>query len=150
MGPNVPQNTIIKNQVSSRDILPTLIDMLQLDENISTDGSSLFSLIKGQIIDEKPIFIQSSFPMEKESEYLVGIRTSKYKYNRSIDDPKQNVYLYNLEKDPKEEQNLANEEENTVEQYENILKKYLSNIQNEKKSDDEQMIENELKKLGYI
>lgn len=150
IGPNVPQNTIIKNQVSSRDILPTLIDMLQLDENISTDGRSLFSLIKGQIIDEKPIFIQSSFPMEKESEYLVGIRTSKYKYNRSIDDPKQNVYLYNLENDPKEEQNIANEEKETVEQYENILKKYLSNIQNEEKSDDEQMIEDELKKLGYI
>ena len=108
------------------------------------------SLIKGQIIDEKPIFIQSSFPMEKESEYLVGIRTSKYKYNRSIDDPKQNVYLYNLENDPKEEQNIANKEKETVEQYENILKKYLSNIQNEEKSDDEQMIEDELKKLGYI
>ena len=150
IGVNVPQNRIIKNQVSTRDILPTLIDMLQLDENISTDGISLFSLIKGKIMDEKPIFIQSSFPMEKESGYLVGIRTSKYKYNRSIDDPKQNVYLYNLENDPKEEQNIANEEKEIAEQYENILKKYLSNIQNEEKSDDEQMIEDELKKLGYI
>jgi len=150
MGPNVPQNKIIKNQVSARDIVPTLIDMLQLDENISMDGISLFSLIKGEIIDEKPIFIQSSFPMEKESGYLVGIRTSKYKYNRSIDDPKQNVFLYNLEKDPKEEQNLANEEEKTVEQYENILKNYLSDMQNKEKSDDEQIIEDELKKLGYI
>ena len=96
MGANVPQNRIIKNQVSTRDILPTLIDMLQLDQNITTDGNSLFSLIKGKVIDEKPIFIQSSFPMEKESGYLVGIRTSKYKYNRSIDNSKQNVFLYNL------------------------------------------------------
>ncbi|MAR14806.1 MAG: hypothetical protein CL717_03840 [Chloroflexi bacterium] len=150
MGANVPQNRIIKNQVSTRDILPTLIDMLQLDQNITTDGNSLFSLIKGKIIDEKPIFIQSSFPMEKESGYLVGIRTSKYKYNRSIDNSKQNVFLYNLEKDPKEEQNIANEEKEIVEQYENILKNYLSNIQNVEKGDDEQMIEDELKKLGYI
>jgi arylsulfatase A-like enzyme len=155
IGVNVPQNRIIKNQVSTRDILPTLIDMLQLDENISTDGISLFSLIKGKIMDEKPIFIQSSFPMEKESGYLVGIRTSKYKYNRSIDDSKQNVFLYNLEKDPKEEQNIADIEKEVVNEYEKILNNYLLNNKNEderneNERNEEEKIADELKRLGYM
>ena len=89
-----------------------------------------------------------------ESGYIVGIRTSKYKYNRSIDDPKENVFLYDLEKDPKEEENIANKQKNIVNQYENILKNYLSNIKNEVKEEEdkteENMILDQLKKLGYI
>jgi|TARA_B110000438_G_scaffold32206_1_gene31727 arylsulfatase A-like enzyme len=154
MGANIPQDKIINQQVSTRDILPTIIDILQLDEDIIIDGNSLFPLIKGKTLNEKPIFIQSQFPVGMESGYIVGIRTSKYKYNRSIDNPKQNVFLYDLENDPKEEENIANKQKNIVNQYENILKNYLSNIKNEVKEEEdkteENMIQDELKKLGYI
>ena len=96
IGKNIPQGKIFNHQVSTRDILPTIIDILQLDENISVDGHSLCPFMEEKSIKEEPIFIQSSFPLDKESGYLVGIRTLKYKYNRSIDDPKQNVFLYDL------------------------------------------------------
>ena len=152
MGKNIPQGKIFDQQVSTRDILPTLIDILQLEENISTDGHSLCPIIEGNDIKEEPIFIQSSFPMEKESGYLVGIRTSKYKYNRSIDNPKQNVFLYDLQKDPKEEKNIGDEQTKLIDKYENFLKNCLSQTWNEEEFEKSEIkiIENELKRLGYI
>ena len=152
MGKNIPQGKIFDQQVSTRDILPTLIDILQLEENISTDGHSLCPIIEGNDIKEEPIFIQSSFPMEKESGYLVGIRTSKYKYNRSIDNPKQNVFLYDLQKDPKEEKNIGDEQTKLIDEYENFLKNCLSRTRNEEEFEKSEIkiIENELKRLGYI
>ena len=90
--------------------------------------------------------------MEKESGYLVGIRTSKYKYNRSIDNPKQNVFLYDLQKDPKEEKNIGDEQTKLIDEYENFLKNCLSQTQNEEEFEKSEIkiIENELKRLGYI
>ena len=153
IGKNIPRGKIFNHQVSTRDILPTIIDILQLDENISVDGHSLCPFMEEKSIKEEPIFIQSSFPLDKESGYLVGIRTLKYKYNRSIDDPKQNVFLYDLQKDPKEEKNIADEHADIVNEYENILKNCLSQTQNdEEKSENSKtkIIEDELRRLGYI
>ena len=153
VGKNIPQDKILNHQVSTRDILPTIIDILQLDENISVDGHSLCPFMEEKSIKEEPIFIQSSFPLDKESGYLVGIRTLKYKYNRSIDDPKQNVFLYDLQKDPKEEKNIADGHADIVNEYENVLKNCLSQTQNdEEKSENSKtkIIEDELRRLGYI
>ena len=153
IGKNIPRGKIFNHQVSTRDILPTIIDILQLEENICTDGHSLCPIIEGKKIEEEPVFIQSSFPMEKEFGYLVGIRTSKYKYNRSIDNPKQNVFLYDLQKDPKEERNISNEQPKLIDEYENLLSSHLSQTQNEEEEigeDEMKVIENELKRLGYI
>jgi len=153
IGKNFPKNKIIHQQVSTLDIFPTIMDTLQFRKNISTDGHSLNNLIGDKSIDEEPIFLQSSFPMEKESGYLVGIRTSKYKYNRSVDNPKQNVFLYDLQNDLKEENNIAEIQLNVVDEFEKILKKYLTKVENEKEQLNEsesKIIEDELKKLGYI
>ena len=153
IGKNLPKNKIIHQQVSTLNIFPTIMDILQFRKNISTDGHSLNNLMKNKSIDEEPIFLQSSFPMEKESGYLIGIRTSKYKYNRSIDNPKQNVFLYDLQKDPKEGNNIAEIQPNVVDEFEKILKKHLIKVENEKEQLNEsktKIIEDELKKLGYI
>ena len=40
---------------------------------------------------------------------IIGIRTSSYKYWRSRDDPKQNISLFHLHEDPKEEKNIVDE-----------------------------------------
>ena len=153
VGKNIPRDKILNHQVSTRDILPTIIDILQLEENISVDGHSLCPSMEEKSIKEEPIFIQSSFPLDKESEYLVGIRTSKYKYNRSIDDPKENVFLYDLQKDSKEEKNIADEQPHIVNEYEKILKNCLRHKDDKHEGLNEletKSIEDDLKKLGYI
>ena len=153
VGKNIPQDKIFNQQVSIRDIFPTIMDILQLNENINVDGCSLFPIMEGKNIKEESLFIQSSFPMEKENGYLVGIRTSEYKYNRSIDNPAENVFLYDLQKDPKEEKNIANEQKDIVDKYEKILKNFLSQTKNKDtkiETEETKIIEDELKKLGYI
>ena len=70
---------------------------------------------------------------------MIGVRTSKIKYYRSRTNPKENVHLFDLEKDPKEENNLANKKE-LVEKMEKILKDLLSSkgkINSKKLSDEE-------------
>ena len=153
IGKNIPHGKMLNQQVSTCDILPTIIDILQIDEKISMDGHSLCPLMEEKSVEEKPVFIQSSFPLQKKSEYLVGIRTPKYKYNRSIDDPKQNVFLYDLQKDPKEERNIADEQTDIVDKYENLLKDCLSQTQNEEEKlekSETKIVEEELRRLGYI
>ena len=57
-----------------------------------------------------------------------------------------------MEKDPKEEQNIATEKPDIVNEYENFLKNYLFQTKNEEEFDKSQtkIIEDELKRLGYI
>ena len=123
-----------------------------LDEEIRSDGHSLLPIMDQKETEEKPIFIRSSFPMNQKSGYLLGIRTSKYKYMRSSDDPKKHVFLFDLEKDPKEEKNIATEKLDTVNEYEDFLKNYFFQTKNEEEFDKSQtkIIEDELKRLGYI
>ena len=154
VGKNIPRDKILNHQVSLRDILPTIIDILQLDENISVDGRSLCPSMEEKSIKEEPIFIQSSFPLDKESGYLMGIRTPKYKYNRSIDDPKENVFLYDLQKDPQENHNIAKQHSDIVKEMEQIISK-MTNYRQEKQEpsvdeDIKKKIEEEYKKLGYL
>ena len=84
----------------------------------------------------------------------MGIRTSKYKYWRSRDDPSKHVNLYDLINDPSEEKNIASENPILIKQMEKILKDMKKNsIQTKQKNlskDEEKTIEEELKKLGYI
>lgn len=152
LGKNIPSGKIHSQQVCTYDILPTIIDILQLDEEIRSDGHSLLPIMDQKETEEKPIFIRSSFPMNQKSGYLLGIRTSKYKYMRSSDDPKKHVFLFDLEKDPKEEKNIATEKLDTVNEYEDFLKNYFFQTKNEEEFDKSQtkIIEDELKRLGYI
>jgi len=88
---------------------------------------------------------------------VIGIRTSKYKYFRDRYNPKKRNFLFNLEKDPFENNNLANNSK-VIEEMENILLqitnnyKFLDDGQTIKNTDNEdtEKIENILKKLGYV
>jgi len=83
-----------------------------------------------------------------------GIRTSKYKYFRKLDDPNQNVHLFDLENDPLEEQNIATTKPDVVEKMEKTMNQIIqksTKIEPIEMSDDEaKEVEAELKKLGYI
>ena len=82
---------------------------------------------------------------------VVGIRTSKFKYYRSRKYPKENVCLYDLEKDPIENNNICNSFPKIVESMEKILVEYekvnpITKIEEENNKE----IEEELRKMGYV
>ena len=62
------------------------------------------------------------------------------------------MFLFDLENDPQEQNNIASTSPDIVNQMENLLMKYRKNKSEYSVTDDEQTakIKEELKKMGYI
>lgn len=146
---------IVKQLVSSIDIFPTITEIVHLPKkNEKIHGQSLLPLINGEAIEEKPVYIESDIDSSSKNN-VIGIRTSKYKYFRNGNISTANTYLYDLQIDALEENNIAKENPDTVQEMENILQKiknksFLQSNQNQIDEDKMKKIEEELKKLGYI
>lgn len=113
--------------VSCLDISPTILNHIGVKmNNSSIDGRNLEILINENNIHEDPIFIESGDTSKHEGGFVIGVRTSKFKYFRT----EKNRNLYDLQEDPLERNNLADSKQDIVASMEGILE--------------------ELKKLGYI
>ena len=128
------QNFVQKNiheLMSNMDIFPTIFDLIGIKNKKNIDGRSLNTIIKNGKLNEKSIYLHT-MPHEKiEEEDTEGIRTSKFKFLRSANEPNENHQLYNLELDEFENKNIV---------------KDLPEIEKEL----ENKLEHELKKLGYM
>jgi len=158
VGQKIPKKYIIKNLVRQVDIFPTLLDLIEINTEKDVDGKSMKDLINGkkrhgdeiayiqvginagQLIDDK------SFLPE-----VVGIRTENYKYYRHRENKNKFVNLYNLKKDPLEENNLSKDNSEHIIEFEKKLSTLLDNKKENKLSvkSKEDAIEL-LKKLGYV
>ena len=138
----------------SVDIFPTLCDLVKISFEQIVHGRSLLTLIHGNKIEEKPAYIHPSPYQKPHPTDSVGIRTNNYKYFRSVHNLKENVNLYDLKNDPSENNNIAETNEALVKQFEQMLiemqKDNLSQDEDEENLEEEQKIESELKKMGYI
>jgi arylsulfatase A-like enzyme len=145
----------ISQQVRHVDLFPTILDILDLKINHEVDGKSLLPLINNENFDELPAYIESPPTIEKSQPKMIGIRTLKYKYIRSLSEPPISIELYDLKNDANEEFNIADSSSEIVYEYNKILldlrKDSLVDTDSDKisqKQNDE--IENELRKMGYL
>jgi arylsulfatase A-like enzyme len=157
-GFGIPRKEPISDLVRLIDIFPTIEEILNLSEKkLDIHGRSLFPLIENKPMEEIPVYMESTtiHTSQKAPKAVMGVRTSSYKFFRSIKDPNKNCHLYDLKTDPLEENNLAEKRPEKVAEMENLLK----TIRNEtkfhtspEKYDDNEAsrVEDELKKLGYI
>jgi arylsulfatase A-like enzyme len=144
--------SIVNHLTRSVDILPTICDLLEIKINNKIDGVSLLPRIL-ENSDNLIAYIQSTPLIDIKSNDVIGIRTSDYKYFRDKFEPKKRVHLYNIQTDPNEETNLANIDLKTVNQMEKILVSIMnqsSKKNNTMQNDDSNLIEDELKKMGYV
>ena len=149
----LPKNIKINKLARAIDISPTILDLINSDHKFEkSDGSSLMQEIHGDTVDEKFGFIENTPLIQKKANLVIGIRTKKYKYFRDSEDPSQRVYLFDLEIDEFEENNIADTRPDIVEK----MEKYISKINYKISSDsiipdkkETKIIKNELKKLGY-
>ena len=85
---------------------------------------------------------------------IIGIRTTNYKYLRSRNDLTKNVTLYDLKNDPGETKNIAHSNKQIVNDMECTLQKirgdYTMDSPIEMTKEENEKIEKELRKLGYI
>jgi len=102
----------ISSQIRHVDLMPTVLDMLNIPINSNyekLDGESLMPLIRGQDTKENFAFSETGNPLNEKAPPKIpnvkSIRNSKWKliYNEH-DDTKE---LYDLENDPNEENNLS-------------------------------------------
>jgi arylsulfatase A-like enzyme len=155
-GNNITENKVVKNQVGSVDIFPTILDLIglpQMDEQI--DGQSLVPLLKDESSKANPIYLETASVVKDELVgKVVGVRTSEYKYFRSRKSPNEKIHLYDLKNDPTEENNLARINPEIAKEMELILSNFLVklnvNISEEISDEETRLIERELKKLGYL
>ena len=146
---------IIPDLVRSVDIFPTLCELAKINFKQSIHGRSLVSIIQGSKFVEKPVYLHT-MPYEKSHPTdSVGIRTGNYKYFRSSHNSKENVHLYDLKKDPQENNNITKDHQALVEEMEKIISDITSSnseklVKEEISTDEEEKISKELKKLGYM
>lgn len=146
------KNKIINQQVGSIDILPTIADILSIDFDYEkAEGRSVLPLINGEILEEKPIFIENAVRRNPTKPgNCIGVRTSDFKYYRARNNSKKKVCVYNLKDDPDEIVNIASERKDIVEKMEKLLEDIRKNSIKEEEIDikETQRIENDLKALG--
>jgi arylsulfatase A-like enzyme len=160
-GYGITSHKKINQMVRQVDIFPTIANILEIpfDTN-SIDGQSLVPLFSNDDLHELPTYIETGSKYIKNTQNpkvngkIIGIRTSKYKYWRSRSDPSKDITLFDLINDPLEEKNIAFENNILVKQMEELLqnlkKDSIEIIRKQFSKDEEKIIEDELKKLGYI
>ena len=125
------KSKLVEQQIRHVDFLPTILDDLgiSLDENFKKiDGVSLKPIIEGGSMVEKIAFSETGNPLDSNTPpkkpNTKSIRTSKWKliYNEYNDSKE----LYDLEKDPDENENLIG----TGLEIEKVLWTELVRIQN--------------------
>ncbi|MBS83524.1 MAG: hypothetical protein CMD65_05245 [Gammaproteobacteria bacterium] len=156
-GHNVPSRNTISDLVRLVDVFPTILDLTGVKTpNREIHGRSLLPLLKGEKMEEEPVYLENTIfqTSQKSPNACVGIRSSKFKYFRSLKNPKENVHLYDLTVDPLEISNIANKKPEIISGMEKQIKKIKENSEkiefDEMSKEEKNKIEEELKKLGYI
>ena len=158
-GHNVPTKKMITQQVQSVDIFPTIAGIIGMNtSNYGKRGRDLMPIIKNDNFDEVPAYIETATnSIKTQSNNTIGIRTSEYKYFRDRNEKTKNVHLYDLKNDPLEEYNISEKNEDIIKKMESILVGILQGDSFQHSQSDEEfeeekanVIESELKRLGYI
>ena len=110
----VPAGQRFSDYCQMKDLMPTLLEIMEIDHELDFDGRSLMPLMRGQWRDKEPeMYITECTWMRKH-----GWRTPEWKLIRALEPDfhfKPEVELYNLIKDPDENNNVAEEEPEVVE-----------------------------------
>ena len=119
----------IKNQVRSIDILPTILELLSINQDPAYEkiqGKSLVPLMNGKI-ESRIAFSQSGNPLSSskppKEPNVSAIRTDEWKFILNHYDNTEE--LYNLKTDPEENNNLVTKENKIVQDLRKILKNHL-------------------------
>lgn len=103
--------------VSLVDVMPTILDILDIDHSLTMDGVSLLGMIEGNEPRERAVYSESMFPyLNYGWSELQSVRTSDWKYIRSPEPE-----LYNVKEDPAELRNIISERRDVAERLETAL-----------------------------
>lgn len=105
--------------VSINDIVPTIIDLLQLKINHKMDGDSLLPMIYGRIGDYRTEYVISEISRK-------NVCVIKGKWKLIADFSKQSFELYDIRNDYDEKNNLINTRSDVARELKNLIKYHIS------------------------
>jgi len=154
-----PPKKLINDQVRQVDILPTIVEALQLKgHKDKIDGKSLIPLVAGKTESLRYAHCEAVGDTTPNPEnWLTAIRTSRYKLIYGLYNKKIPYQLFDLKNDPEEQYNLAGSHPHVVDELnQKIVElwpesfKELNPSRGKMKDDETEMIRQRLKDLGYI
>jgi len=145
----LPENKTVEARAGLADIMPTVLDFLEIDWPGHLDGTSLLPVMGGNSADERVFYIESVFPWEALGCAPVkGLIEENYKF---IDLPKPE--LYDLEKDPGEKENVYFKKNIKARRLKQSLDRLISTYDPLKFRSDRKLSpaeERKLRTLGYF
>ena len=140
--------TRISSNVSLVDLMPTLLNVLQIPEPSHLSGRSLLPALKGQSIESRDCYAEAESPFVLNGwSPLQTVISDRWKYIQST-----RPELYDLKTDPGELSDLAgtaSEECNRLQERLIALQAAFQEVRAEKVNLSEQDLEN-LRTLGYV
>ncbi len=154
----VPEGRLIDTQVRHIDIAPTILDIVGIDPSPYGLQPSLLPMMRGDDRQDRPAVTEALQTMlHDQINRLVGLRTGRFKYIAAPENPDVPQELYDLEADPLERRNLAQERPGLLEE----LRLQLEQLQDGRAGqaglaeqrmspEEEAMVRARLESLGYI
>jgi arylsulfatase A-like enzyme len=149
-----PAGRRVETQVRHIDVAPTILEAAGIDPAPYGLQPSLLPVMRGEDTADRPAMTEALQTMLHDSvNRLIGLRTGKYKYIAAPDNPTVAREVYDLEADPREQDNLAPSRPELVAE----LSQQLACIQDGTTStavrmsaDEEALIKGRLEALGYV
>ena len=117
---HLPEGKRYADYCQLKDVTPTLLDLMGIENNLPMEGRSLMTLVRGEEREKEPEFYITECTWMRKH----GWRTPEWKLIVALEPDfhfKPEIELYNLIKDPEENHNVADENPEVVE----MLKKRM-------------------------
>jgi len=143
----VPEGDEVDSQVRHVDIFPTVMDIAGVDveDDRERDGGSLHPVFKGEEINDRQA-ISSATDAEIEKLDKMSVRDPDKKLTKTFSTGE--VEFYDIEEDPNESENLAEEREDDVEELHSVIEEEMEDAPASIKGEKE--VRDRLRDLGYL
>ncbi|HZP81095.1 MAG TPA: sulfatase [Chthonomonadaceae bacterium] len=126
----IPAGRRVSGFNQHKDLVPTILELAEIETDIAFDGKSLLPLVRGEVASyESEFYITECTWMRKH-----GWRTPQWKLMVALEPDfhfKPPVELYNLVEDPHEDNNLAEQEPEIVKLLTQRMERYIARREKE-------------------